>query len=205
MRSARAVRDVALVPERHVLHAHDGVAAQHAGAARQALGEDRVALVRHRRGALLALAERLFGLAHLGALQVAHLYGELLERRADDGQGRQKSGVAVALHDLVGDGLAAQAELGADQLLDPGVDVVVGADGAAQLADRGALGHAAHAVEVAGHFEGPHAELHAEGDGLGVDAVRAPHLHRVAKLEGASLEYGAEGRRGRPAAARPSA
>ena len=101
--------------------------------------------------------------------------------------------MAVALHDLVGDGLEAQAELGADQLLDPRIDVVVGAHGAAQLADGGAVGHAPQAVEVAGHLEGPHPQLHAEGDGLGVDAVGAPHLHRVAKLEGAPLEHLAEG------------
>jgi hypothetical protein len=35
--------------------------------------------VRHRRGALLALAERLLGLAHLGALEVADLQADLLD------------------------------------------------------------------------------------------------------------------------------
>ncbi len=79
------------------------------------------------------------------------------------------------------------------ELLDARVDVVVGADGAAQLAHGGAVGDAPQAVEVARHLEGPHAELHAEGDGLGVDAVRAPDLHRVAKLEGAPLEHLAQG------------
>ncbi len=89
-------------------------------------------------------------------------------------------------------GSTAEAELGADQLFDPRVDVVVGADGAAQLAHRGGVGHAAQTVEVAGHLEGPHAELHAERDRFGVDAVGATDLHRVAKLEGASLEHLAE-------------
>ena len=50
----RGVRDVALVPERDVLEAGLGVAAQHAREAGDLLGLDRVALVRHRRGALLA-------------------------------------------------------------------------------------------------------------------------------------------------------
>ena len=100
--------------------------------------------------------------------------------------------MAVALHDLVGDRLEVEAELGADQLLDARVDVVVGAYGAAQLADRGAGGDAPQAVEVAPDLEGPHAELHAERDGLGVHAVRPAHLHRVAKLEGAPLEHLAE-------------
>ena len=41
----------------------------------------------------------------------------------------------------------------------------------------------------AAHLEGPDAELHAEGDRLGMDAVGAAHLDRVAELEGAPLEH----------------
>ena len=48
------------------------------------LAADRIALVRHRRRALLALAERLFDLANLGLLQPADLERELLERRGGD-------------------------------------------------------------------------------------------------------------------------
>ena len=66
--------------------ADDGVAAQHPGEAGDALAGDRVALVRHRRRALLAAAERLLRLAHLGALQVADLGREPVERRAEHGQ-----------------------------------------------------------------------------------------------------------------------
>ena len=43
------VRDVALVPQGDVLERRVGVAAEHAGEARDALAGDRVALVRHRR------------------------------------------------------------------------------------------------------------------------------------------------------------
>ena len=57
------------------------VAAQHAREAGDLLGLDRVALVRHRRGALLPGAERLLHLAHLGALQVADLGREPLQAR----------------------------------------------------------------------------------------------------------------------------
>ena len=52
----RRVRDVALVPQRHVLEARLRVAAQQPGEAGDALARDRVALVRHRAGALLPLA-----------------------------------------------------------------------------------------------------------------------------------------------------
>ena len=101
----------------------------------------------------------------------------------------EEAGVAVALHHLAADGLAADAELLADQLLHARVDVVVGAHRAADLADRRAHGGQTHALEVAADLERPDAELHAEGDRFGVDAVGAADLHGVAELEGAPLEH----------------
>ena len=62
-RSTGAVRDVALVPERDVLEPGDEVAAHDPREPAQPLGADGVALVRHRRGALLPLGERLGDLA----------------------------------------------------------------------------------------------------------------------------------------------
>ena len=73
-----------------------GVAAQDAGEAGDPLGADRVALVRHRRGALLAGGERLLDLAHLGPLQVADLGREALQAGAGDRDPRGEHGVAVA-------------------------------------------------------------------------------------------------------------
>ena len=78
------VRDVALVPQRHVLEPGLRVAAQHAREAADALGRDRVALVRHRARALLARPERLLDLAHLGALEVADLLREALQPGAGE-------------------------------------------------------------------------------------------------------------------------
>ena len=72
------------MPEGDVLEARLRVAAQDAGEAADPLGADRVALVGHRRGALLAGGERLLDLAHLGALQVADLGGEALQAAAGD-------------------------------------------------------------------------------------------------------------------------
>ena len=69
------------------------VAAQHAGQARDPLGDDRVALVRHRARALLALAERLLDLAHLGALEVPDLGRQPLERGAGE---RDRASAAAA-------------------------------------------------------------------------------------------------------------
>ena len=104
------VRDVALVPQRDVLEPGLRVAAQHAREPADALGGDRVALVRHRARALLAGAERLLDLAHLGALEVADLLREALEPGAGERDRAQQLGVAVARHDLGGDRLGGQAE-----------------------------------------------------------------------------------------------
>ena len=65
-----------------------GVGAQQPAQPDDLLAADRVALVRHRRRALLALGERLLDLADFGLLQAADLEGERLERRAGDGERR---------------------------------------------------------------------------------------------------------------------
>jgi hypothetical protein len=84
-----------------------GVAAEHAREAADPLADDRVALVRHRRGALLrALTEGLLHFAHLGALEVADLGREPLEPSAGERDRRQQRRVAVARDDLGRDRLA---------------------------------------------------------------------------------------------------
>ena len=60
------------------------------------LGRDRVALVRHRRRALLARLEPLLHLAHLGALQVAQLDGDQLARRRRPRRTPRGLGVTIA-------------------------------------------------------------------------------------------------------------
>ena len=104
------VADVALVPERDVLDRRLRVPAQHARQAGDALGRDRVALVRHRaRALLLPGAERLARLEHLGALEVADLGREPLEPGAGERDRLQQLGVAIARDDLRGDRLGLQA------------------------------------------------------------------------------------------------
>ena len=136
----RRVRDVALVPERDVLERRQRVAAEQPREADDLLAADRVALVRHRRRALLARRERLLDLADLGLLQPADLERELLERRGGDGERRQQLGVAVALDDLRRDRRGLEAEPRADRRFDRRVEVRERADGPGELADvdRGA-------------------------------------------------------------------
>ena len=129
------MRDVALVPEHHVLKSDNGIAAQHAGQPGHALAHDRILLVRHRRRALLAAGERLERLAHLRSLQVADLGREAVERRSGLGQGRQQPGVAIARDHLRGHLLGLKLQPSERERLDPRIRVRVGADGTGQLAD----------------------------------------------------------------------
>ena len=129
------VGDVALVPQGDVLERRLGVAAQHARETGDLLALDRVALVRHRRGALLAGAKRLLDLAHLGALQMAQLGGEALEAGAGERDRAQQLGVAVARNDLRGDVLAREPEAGEHARLELGAGGRVGADRARQRPD----------------------------------------------------------------------
>ncbi len=184
----RRVADVALVPQGDVLEGRHRIAAHQARQAGHVLREDRVALVRHRRRALLGLAEGLLRLADLGALQVADLDGEALDRPGDDGHGREELRVPVARHDLRGERFRHQAESLADVGLDLRRQVRERPDRARQLAEAHAVARRAQALDVALHLGRTSRPLQPEGDGLGVDAVRAPDHRRAAVVLGLNPE-----------------
>ena len=71
------------MPECDVLVPHEGVGADDACETADPFGDDRVALVRHRRRPLLGAAERLLHLAYLRSREVADLRGEAVERRRE--------------------------------------------------------------------------------------------------------------------------
>ena len=87
-----------------------GVGAQHARETGDLLALDRVALVRHRRGALLPARNGSCDLAHLRALEVADLRREPLEPGAGERDRVEQLRVAVARDDLRGDVLAREAQ-----------------------------------------------------------------------------------------------
>ena len=147
-----------------------------------ALGDDRVALVRHRRRALLALPERLLDLPHLGALEVADLGGEALQPGARRRDGGQQLGVAVARHHLGRGVLAREAEALEHRLLQLGAVGGVGADGAGERAHRRRLHRPLEAMQVAVRLEREARQLHAERGRLGVHPVRAADAERVLVL-----------------------
>ena len=149
-----------------------------------ALGDDRVALVRHRRRALLTAAERLLDLAHLGAGEVAHLDREPLERGGEQRERVQHLGMPVALEDLRRARRRLEPEPLAGDPLDLGVGRRVRADGARELADAHPFERAVDPGAVPLERERPAGELEPERRRLGVDAVRAADRERVAMLLG---------------------
>ena len=100
--------------------------------------------------------------------------------------------MAVALEDLRRNGGGDDAESLADERLDERIDVAVVADGAGKLAHAHRLGGRFEALEAALHVRVPEQELHAEGGGLRMDAVRAAHDGRLAVLLGLDRERGDE-------------
>ena len=181
------VRDVALVPEGHVVEGHLRVGLDHAREAADLLDGDGVALVRHRRAALLPLAERLLGLEGVGALEVPDLGGDALAAGGRRGEDAGEVGVVVARDDLRGERVVHEAEVLAHVLLDARVDARVGSHRTRDRAEGHVVAGVAKPVEVALELPGPAAELHAKGHGLGVDAVGPAHAEGVSLLECATL------------------
>ena len=147
------------------------------------LAADRIALVRHRRRALLPLGERLLDLADLGLLQAADLERELLERRGGDGERRQQLRVTIALDHLRRHRGRLEPEPPADVGLDRRRQVREGADRAGELADADRRPGAAHALDVAAELGVPQRQLQAERHRLGVDAVGAADHRRRPVLD----------------------
>ena len=131
-------------------------------------------LVRHGRGAFLALGEAFFGFQHFGALQMAQLGGQALHPAGNEGQGGKKGGMAVALDDLGGDGVHAKAKDAHGNDFDLGIEMGVAAHGPGDLAHPDAVQGRDKAFAVAGKFSVKRGHLHAEAERFGVDAVGAP-------------------------------
>ena len=194
----RRMGDVALVPEGDVLEADERARPHDAREPADPLGDDGIPLVRHRRRALLAAAERLLYLADLGAGEVPDLEREGVERGRDDRERREELGVAVALEDLRRGGRGLEAEPLAREPLELGIGRGVRADGARELPDAHPLERPRDPLAAARQLERPADELEPERRRLGMDAVRAADLQRLAVLLGARGDGGEE-RVSRPA------
>ena len=169
-----------------VLEADARIGTDDACKARDPLGGDGVALVRHRRRALLAATERLLDLAHLRARQVADLGREAVERRGVQRERSEDVGVTIALEDLRGAGRGLEPQPLAGDALDLRVEGGVLADRARQLPDTHAVERTLETSPVTLECERPAGQLEPERRRLRMDAVRPPHAEREPMLLGAS-------------------
>ena len=187
-----AVGNIAFVPERDIFEGRERIRAHHAREAADLFAGDGIAFVRHGGTAALLAAERLFDFADFGALQMADFLRDAFERRGDDGERGEILRVAVAFDHLRSDRRGGEAEALADFLFDLRTKMRAGADRAGNFTDGDLLRGDLKAREVAAIFGVPIGDLQAEGDGLGVNAVRAADFRRVFEFPGAPLENFAE-------------
>ena len=156
-----------------------------------ALGDDRVPLVRHRRRALLPAAERLLHLGDLGAREMPDLERELVERRRDDrerGRGARRGGRAGGSASTSAPARARAARTRCARARGRSRRRCRRRRRACRRACPRAPARRRCAVAV--ELERPAGELQAERRRLGVDAVRAAHLQRRAVLLGARDDGG---------------
>ncbi len=181
---SRGVRDVALVPEGDILETDERIAPHHPRQAADPLGDDRVSLVRHRGGPLLAHSEGLLDLAHLGPRQVPDFERKTLERRRDRRKRREELRMAISLDDLRGARRRLEPERFARQPLDLGRCRCVGSDRPRELADPHPVERSRESSAIAVELKRPAGELEAERRRLRVHSVRSSDRQCVLELEG---------------------
>ena len=182
------MRDIALMPQRDILHGRNDAHAHEPGEAGEVLGQHRIAFMRHRRRTLLAGREIFFGLQDFRTLKVADFGRQPLYGGGDDAKRGEKGGVPVARNDLCGDRLDGETHLCGDMGLDRGIDIGEGADGAGNRAGRYLLARGDQPAPGPGEFGIMAGELDAEGGRLGVDAMAAPDGQRHLVLKRALLQ-----------------
>ena len=149
------VRDVSLMPQRNVLHRRLDIRADDPRQTAHLFAGHRIALMGHCGGALLTLAERLFGFPNFGALQVPNFESDLLERCGQDRQRRDPCGVTVTGNHLRCNGRGLQVQPGADSFFRFRPDVPERAHGARNLADTEVFGRGREPRDIAPHLVVP--------------------------------------------------
>ena len=133
----------------------------------------------------------LLGLQHFGALQVADLGRQPLDRGGDHAERGEIHGVAVARDDLGRDRLGRQAQLRRRHSASTRGSTLAKVPTAPEMrAGRDLLARRDQPLAGAGELGIGVGELEAEGGRLGMDAVAAADGRRQLVLEGAALERG---------------
>src|SRR5258708_38616507 len=91
------VGNVAFMPQGYVFEGSEHIRAHRARKAANLFAGNGIALVRHGRAAALLAAERLFGFADFGALEMADFERDFFESGGDEGERAEIFGVGGAL------------------------------------------------------------------------------------------------------------
>src|SRR6185312_14794089 len=142
------MRNVTLVPESDIFQRGLSVGANHARQSAHLFQVDGIALVRHRRRALLLLAEELFRLADFGALQVTQFCRDTIQGGSDHGEHANVIGVTVASDDLRSNGRDIEAEAFADLYFEIGIEMSAIADRAREFADTHVFRRSFEAIDI---------------------------------------------------------
>src|SRR5712671_5865688 len=149
------MRDISFMPERHVLKPHYAVCAHDSGHPTNTFGKDRVAFVRHSARSFLTWLEFLLRFTHFGALPVANLQSELVQRRSNDRQRAKVFRIVVALDNLGRNRRGPESQTFANLFFDLWIEVGKRADRPTDFADRYRLARFLQPVAVATHLVKP--------------------------------------------------
>ena len=176
------MRDVALVPQRHVFHGRHRRGPYDAGKTRQVFGQYGIALVGHGGRAFLALREEFFRLPHFRPLQVADFGRDAFHRTGDHAQDGEEHGVPIARDDLGRYRLERQAEPLRDVFFHSRIDVGERAHRPGNGTGGDFLARSFQTLTAALEFGIGLGEFQAKGRGFGMDAVAAAHANGVLVL-----------------------
>ena len=132
--------------------------------------------------------EKLLGLAHFAALQVANLCRQALYPRSHHGQGAEKRRVTVPRNDLCGDHFDDKAKLFGHEFLNPRVHMGKGAHSAADRAHRNLSAGRNQPGTVAAEFGVMTRQLQPEAGRFRMNAVAAADRGGVLEFERPRLQ-----------------
>ena len=144
--------------------------------------------MRHGRAALLAGAEKFFGLQHFGALHVADFNGNILDPAGDHPKGCEIHRVAVARDNLGADGFGGQAQFAADILFNRRINIGECANRTRNRPRRHFGPCRQQPRVIACHFGVKPREHQSHRGGFGMNAVAAPDADRKFMLIRAGLQ-----------------
>ncbi|MNE21653.1 hypothetical protein D3C80_1148230 [compost metagenome] len=145
------------------------------GQAGNVLTANRVAFMRHSRGALLTFSKSLFHLAEFTLLQSANFCSKFIKRSSDQSQSRHIFSMTITLQRLSRNRSGLRAQLFTYELLYQRIDVRISTYRTGNFTVLNIVGSMAEALQVTFHFFVPKRHFQTKGCRLGMYPVRTAH------------------------------